>query len=181
MAAALGAPLWLWLAVFSPAAGLSVRDTTPLTASDRPPPRGLHWAPAPPPPWSPPHGWPKNPCPCGSLCRSLSPGASRNSSREFFAFHPGPDIYNGSLSEWRLWDWSTITTVAVWSVWAIPADNWGLLCKAHAEGVRVVVPYRGIWQAAVRNATERAVQVQAAASQAQALGLDGEFARPPTI
>ena len=41
------------------------------------------------------------------------------------------------------WDWSSISTVAVWSTWELPANNWSLLCTAHSLGVRVVVPFRG--------------------------------------
>ena len=60
---------------------------------------------------------------------------------QFFGFF-ATKIYNGSSDAWLQWDWQSISTVAVWSTWDLPGANWGLLCRAHAEGVRVVVPFR---------------------------------------
>ena len=64
---------------------------------------------------SSPQGSP--PCPCGdpSLCRPLHPQPAR--PWEFVAFHtPAQPTHSfqgaGNGSDWRLWDWSKITTVA---------------------------------------------------------------------
>lgn len=84
-----------------------------------------------------------NPCPCGELCKPLRRSALENRTKaQFFGF-AATKIYNGSADAWLHWDWQTISTVLIWSTWHLPGANWGLLCKAHAEGVRVVVPLRG--------------------------------------
>ena len=64
---------------------------------------------------SSPQGSP--PCPCGdpSLCRPLHPQPAR--PWEFVAFHAAAQPTHslqgaGNGSDWRLWDWSKITTVA---------------------------------------------------------------------
>lgn len=100
--------------------------------------------PPPLPPWVPPAGgFPTNPCPCGELCKPLRRSALENRTKaQFFGFF-ATKIYNGSGDAWLDWDWQTISTVEVWSTWHLPAANWGILCRAHAEGVRVVVPLRG--------------------------------------
>jgi hypothetical protein len=100
--------------------------------------------PPPLPPWvPPPGGFPTNPCPCGELCKPLRRSALENRTKaQFFGF-TATHIYNGSADAWMHWDWRTISTVLVWSTWHLPGANWGLLCRAHAEGVRVVVPLSG--------------------------------------
>jgi hypothetical protein len=112
----------------------------PVVLADR-----LTAGPSPPlPPWvPPPGGFPMNPCPCGELCKPLRRSALENRTKaQFFGF-AATKIYNGSADAWLHWDWQTISTVLIWSTWHLPGANWGLLCKAHAEGVRVVVPLRG--------------------------------------
>ena len=100
--------------------------------------------PPPLPPWvPPPSGFPTNPCPCGELCKPLRRSVLENRTKaQFFGFF-ATKIYNGSGDAWLHWDWQTISTVEVWSTWHLPGAGWGLLCRAHAEGVRVVVPLRG--------------------------------------
>jgi len=128
----------------------------------------------PPSPAWPPHGWPHDPCPCGDLCRPLpsSQGAARRAAPHVFAFHPGHLIYNGSDSEWRQWDWSTLTTVAVWSFWSLPDDSWALLCHAHRHNVRVVVPFH-FPEPELANSTARSAWIAWQVEVARHLGIDG--------
>ena len=129
----------------------------------------------PPSPAWPPHGWPHDPCPCGNLCRPLpssQQGAARGAAPHVFAFHPGHLIYNGSDSEWRQWDWSTLTTVAVWSFWSLPDDSWALLCQAHRHNVRVVVPFH-FPEPELANSTARSAWIAWQVDVARHLGIDG--------
>ena len=149
------------------------------------------------PQWQPPAGFPTNPCPCGVLCKplaraearplGLSPHQHRPSNEtvaetaaEFFGFH-ATTIYNGTSDDWRHWDFDSLTTIAVWSIWQLPVSNWSMLCKAHAHGVKVVVPFRTTNVAAdandhsgqIMNATARHAWIQAQVAAVAALGLDG--------
>jgi di-N-acetylchitobiase len=139
-----------------------------------------------PPPWQPPTGFPTNPCPCGVLCQPLvradhSPNnTARNRTLEFFGFH-ATSIYNGTNDDWQHWDFDSLTTIAVWSIWQLPFANWSMLCKAHAHGVRVVVPFHTTnvpadandHSAQIMNATARQEWIQYQVALISALGLDG--------
>lgn len=144
-----------------------------LKADDR------HEPPPPPlPPWvPPPGGFPTNACPCGELCKPLRRSAVANRTAQFFGF-AATRIYNGSADAWRQWDWQSISTVEVWSTWHLPAANWGLLCRAHAEGVRVVVPLRGGshgdgGRGVLLNATARKEWITSQVVELTHFGLDG--------
>lgn len=134
------------------------------------------------PPWSPPasmpgfwHGFPLNKCPCGELCKPLRRSAgSQAQKKQFFGFF-STKIYNGSSDAWRHWDWSSISTVAVWSAWELPAANWSMLCKAHSAGVRIVLPFRGadFHSNQILNASARHQWITNQVSELAYFGLDG--------
>lgn len=140
-------------------------------------------------------------CPCSpsSLCDSLPRGAARDSNatvKRAFAFHEGPAIYNGSASEWGLWDWDAVTTVVTGAiVGGDEPENWNtgtwcldhychnisqeLLCHAHERGVRVVGFTYWPWNTSpqawgqLANATKRRLWIEGAVATAVHLGLDG--------
>ena len=112
------------------------------------------------------------------------------------AFHEGHAIYNGSASEWNLWDWDTLTTVVTGAiVGGDDVNNWNegswclthycynisqaLLCQAHKRGVRVVGFTYWPWNTSpqswgqLTNATKRQLWVKGAVATAVRLGLDG--------
>jgi hypothetical protein len=137
------------------------------TDDDLPPP------PPPLPPWVPPPKFPMNPCPCGELCKPLRRVTNRTKA-QFLGFF-ATRIYNGSGNAWLHWDWESMSTVAVWSTWNLPGANWGLLCKAHAEGVRVVAPFRGgnYHSDQLLNASARKVWITRQLVELTHFGLDG--------
>ena len=129
---------------------------------------------APAPPWQPPTGFPTNPCPCGVLCKPLTRSrlAQRRRRRlQFFGFH-ATSIYNGSSDDWQHWDFESLSTIAVWSIWQLPAYNWSMLCKAHEHGVRVVVPFRGgdYHSSQIMNGTARKEWIDGQVAEVLALG-----------
>ena len=128
-----------------------------------------------PPPWQPPAEFPMNRCPCGELCKPLRRSKSRRADKKSFFGFWATKIYNGSSVAWRDWDWKSISTVAVWSIWELPAANWSMLCRAHAEGVRVVVPFRGgdYHSEQILNATARREWIMNQVSELAFFGLDG--------
>ena len=79
-------------------------------------------------------------CSCGELCSSLSP--QPNHSREVIAYHTG--LYGGVMGatgdglEWRTYDFSKVTAVALFT----KSDELGLqpdlLCAAHKHNTRVI-------------------------------------------
>eukprot|EP01043_Picozoa_sp_COSAG02_P026969 COSAG02_NODE_1569_length_11894_cov_51.145994_9_plen_1216_part_00 len=127
------------------------------------------------PPWTPPAKFPTNRCPCGELCKPLRHSDSRyRHKKRFFGFW-ATKIYNGSSDAWRHWDWKSMSTVAVWSYWEIPAANWSMFCRAHSEGVRVVVPFRGgdYHSGQILNATARHEWILNQVSELAYFDLDG--------
>lgn len=76
---------------------------------------------------------PQGHCPCAdaALCE---PVRALRFERELFVFHTAGEPCN--YDQWRQFDWSRITTLAVWEFGIRPE----LLCYAHSLGVKVVLP-----------------------------------------
>ncbi|EGB07863.1 hypothetical protein AURANDRAFT_26629 [Aureococcus anophagefferens] len=73
-------------------------------------------------------------CPCKdkALCELQ---AAPRFEKELFAFHVAGEGYN--MQQWRRYDWSRLTTVALWEFLDSSAE---LYCYAKSKRVRVVVP-----------------------------------------
>lgn len=128
-----------------------------------------------PRPWKPPSEFPMNRCPCGELCKPLSSSTRRHAHKKRFFGFWATKLYNGSSVAWHDWDWESISTVAVWSIWDLPAANWSMLCRAHSEGVQVVVPFRGgdYHGEQILNVTARHEWITNQVSELAYFGLDG--------
>lgn len=92
------------------------------------------------------------PCPCvpASLCRPLSP-QQHKSRREVFAYHSSGDVgrppnawaaaglaNNGS--SWRSYNWTKVTSIGLFGE-INGVEGWDLLCTAHRNNVRVLLPW----------------------------------------
>ena len=120
------------------------------------------------------------------MVSSASPSPGRKShlnllfeATRVLCFH-ATGIYNGTSDDWQHWDFDSLTTIAVWSIWQLPAANWSMLCKAHAHGVRVVFPSApptlqrcNEHSGQIMNATARHARIQAQVAAVAAPGLDG--------
>ena len=114
-------------------------------------------------------GWPTaRACPCANatLCQPIT----RAGGEDIYAFHITGD-------DWRRYDWSQITTVAVFGS---SGDTAGtdtvdpeLLCHAHASGARVTLGVGGLPLAQWHNATAVDRWVAAAVGNVQAAFADG--------
>ena len=73
-------------------------------------------------------------CPCKdkALCEIQT---APRFEKELFAFHVAGEGYN--MQQWRRYDWSRLTTVALWEFLDSSAE---LYCYAKSKRVRVVVP-----------------------------------------
>ncbi|KAH8054868.1 hypothetical protein JL720_14391 [Aureococcus anophagefferens] len=73
-------------------------------------------------------------CPCKdkALCELQT---APRFEKELFAFHVAGEGYN--MQQWRRYDWSRLTTVALWEFLDSSAE---LYCYAKSKRVRVVVP-----------------------------------------
>ena len=109
-------------------------------------------------------------CPCNTtlLCEPIA----TIHTREIFIFH----LSGGT--KWRSYDWSIITTVAVFGGQSIEPD---LYCFAHSMGARVVLVAANFniskaADPAARTAWAREVATNVNASRADGINLDIEFA-----
>ena len=76
-------------------------------------------------------GWSEDACPCSNatLCQPIQ----RVGPEQIYAFHVDGSA-NGSLEDWKLFDWSRITTLCLYGTLSPE-----LLCHAHAHGVRITL------------------------------------------
>ena len=88
---------------------------------------------------------------------------------EVFVFHA--EIYNASQSDWRMWDWDKVTTVAVWR--RILAGDTELVPYAHAHGAKVLLGGIDMDESQLTNATARAAWIANIVKEVQAAGVDG--------
>ena len=74
-------------------------------------------------------GWSGSACPCGNatLCRPIQ----RTGPEQIYAFHVDASV-NGSLEDWKHFDWSRISTLCLYGTLSPE-----LLCHAHAHNVRI--------------------------------------------
>lgn len=121
----------------------------------------------------------------GCLCNESSSclPITTTRSREVFVFH----LADSGGSNWEFYDWSIITTVAVFGDSRIDT---GLYCRAHANGARVVLvaPHFDLSQltsASARTAWAVSVAAQVAAASADGVNLDIEgadkYAQPAAL
>lgn len=102
-------------------------------------------------------------CPCSNetLCQPIQ----RAGPEEIYAFHIDGTV-NGSLDDWKLFDWSRITTLCLYGTLAPE-----LLCHAHAHNVRITLGNGGTGY----DFTEPAVNawVNATVQKVQMMFVDG--------
>jgi hypothetical protein len=76
-------------------------------------------------------GWTGGGCPCANA--SLCDPIQRTGAEKVFAFHVDGSP-NGSLADWKKFDWSQITTLCLYGTLSPE-----LLCHAHAHGARITL------------------------------------------
>ena len=76
-------------------------------------------------------GWSGDACPCSNatLCQPIQ----RVGAEQIYAFHVDGST-NGSLDDWKRFDWSRITTLCLYGTLSPE-----LLCHAHAHNVRITL------------------------------------------
>lgn len=73
-------------------------------------------------------------CPCKNkaLCKIIK---TPRFDKELFAFHVAGEFEN--FDQWRQFDWTRLTTIAVWEFLDNSAE---MYCYAKSRGVRIVIP-----------------------------------------
>ena len=88
---------------------------------------------------------------------------------EVFVFHS--NNYNEAAGDYKLWDWSKVTTVAVWKDRLL--EEPGIVPFARARGAKVVLGGFGMNAEHFSNASARAAYVGAVVNLTSAFRLDG--------